>query len=90
MSKPSVSVSSVEITIGERSFTLTLAEAKELKRVLGELLPDTSKPAPAVIERIIERNAERPAIPVPWPSWPKPHWDAPIITCRLLNGTEGQ
>jgi hypothetical protein len=33
MSKPSVTVSSVEITIGERSFTLTLAEAKELKRV---------------------------------------------------------
>lgn len=49
MSKPSISIDSLSITIGSKKIDLTLGEAQELKRILDETLEPRSVIAPHIV-----------------------------------------
>lgn len=79
MSKPTVTIDKITVTIGNRKLELTLAEARQLKQILDDTLePKINYPAPIVIER---------HTPDPFPYRPQPMWaselvlDRPQITC---------
>jgi len=81
MPKPTASVDKISFTIGGKKLELTLAEARELKKLLNETFEPVVNwtPAPIVIER--EREAER--WPRPEPTWMRetPLFGHPETTC---------
>lgn len=70
-----IKISRIEINIGKKTLSLTLAEMKELKAVLDETFPEETI-------RYIHSPAPEPII-IDRPVWPRPHWPRPLweITC---------
>ena len=76
----------IKLKIGDIELELTLEQAKELKAVLDELLPQTKwAPDPGIhrLKRDPERygNPPPPGLPTPYPQWttPTPYPISPII-----------
>lgn len=79
MSKPTVSIDKISITLGNKKLELTLEEARELKRILNETLePKNVYNVPAVIDHHPYREYLQP--PPMWGREPD-YCKLPQITC---------
>ena len=75
-------VVTVTIKLDDFEFTLDAAQAKELHKILGQLLGlnEVKKNDFLELKELLEKNAPRP-IPypmpyyVPYPTHPRPYWD---------------
>lgn len=74
-----VTVSKVEIVIGEQTIKLSLEEARELLEVLEKTLTPEDKETTKIVERIIEHDRW---IPQPY-RWYGPYW---AVTTNYSTG----
>lgn len=75
--KDKIKVSKIEITIGNKTISLTAAELRELKDVLEQLFPEQKTVYIPSAPIIIERGREPWPIVPRWPTNPiYPYWTA--------------